>query len=107
MLDLCGWSVAALERGVTRAHLVPPSSGALIRELYTRDGAGTLVSRDLYEGIRPAGPNDLDAMVDLIEPLELDGTLVTRARGLLRQDIVKQYTRRDERRETFVVRLRI
>jgi hypothetical protein len=35
-----------LEQGVTRAHLVPPVGGALLKELYTLDGIGTLLSRD-------------------------------------------------------------
>ena len=46
------FSVEALRRGVARAHVVPPQSGDLLRELYTTDGAGTLIARDLYDGIR-------------------------------------------------------
>lgn len=34
-------------QGVARAHVVPPASGALLQELYTRDGAGLLISRDM------------------------------------------------------------
>lgn len=34
-------------QGVSRAHVVPPTSGALLQELYTRDGAGLLISRDM------------------------------------------------------------
>ena len=37
--------VSVLEQGVTRAHLVPPVGGALLKELYTLDGIGTLLSR--------------------------------------------------------------
>ena len=54
MLDLCKHCVRALELGVTRAHLLPPTPGALIQELYTTDGIGTLISRDVYDGIRLA-----------------------------------------------------
>lgn len=34
-------------QGVPRAHVVPPTSGALLEEIYTRDGAGLLISRDM------------------------------------------------------------
>lgn len=85
--DMCAWSVYALEGGVVRAHFVPPTRGALLRELYTRDGAGTLVASDIYEGIRPATLSDLDRIVQLIEPLEKDGTLLRRPRDSLQSDI--------------------
>lgn len=83
----CALAVKALVDGVTRAHLIPPSRGALLRELYTRDGAGTLIASDIYEGIRPATKKDFSRVVELIEPLELDGTLVTRHRNDLEQDL--------------------
>ena len=76
LLDLTHWCVSALEQGVTRAHLIAPTDGALLRELYTRDGAGTLISRDIYEGIRSATSSDIDSLVSLIAPLEIDGTLL-------------------------------
>jgi hypothetical protein len=54
-VNLVRFSVEALRRGVARAHVVPPQSGDLLRELYTTDGAGTLIARDLYDGIRKVG----------------------------------------------------
>lgn len=84
LVELC---VQALAAGVTRAHFVPPTRGALLRELYTRDGAGTLVAADIYEGIRPATSADLPRVVELIEPLEADGTLVQRPRDDLGLDL--------------------
>ena len=70
VLALCGHCVGALEQGVTRAHLVPPVGGALLKELYTLDGIGTLLSRDLYDGIRRAVPEDTPGIIELIQPLE-------------------------------------
>jgi hypothetical protein len=35
-----------------------------------RDGAGILVSRDVYEGIRQAQPSDVRAVEDIIRPFE-------------------------------------
>ena len=87
ILDLTDFCVAALEQGVTRAHLIAPTEGALLRELYTRDGAGTLISRDIYEGIRGAIPSDVDSLLTLITPLEDDGTLVIRSRPKLVEEV--------------------
>jgi amino-acid N-acetyltransferase len=87
LLDLTAWCVDALEQGVTRAHLVAPTDGALLRELYTRDGAGTLISRDIYEGIRGATLGDIDSLLSLVAPLEADGTLLPRARPKLEDEV--------------------
>ena len=61
-----GWCVASLERGVKRAHIISPINGALLQELYTRDGGGTLISRDIYEGIRVADVQDVQGIFELI-----------------------------------------
>ena len=58
VLQLCRHCVRALELGVTRTHILPPTPGALIQELYTTDGIGTLMSRDVYDGIRLATAGD-------------------------------------------------
>jgi len=91
MLHMCGECVYALERGVTRAHLLPPTPGALIQELYTADGMGTLITKDLYDGIRLATPADVPGIVELITPLELKGILITRDRGKLARDVHKGF----------------
>lgn len=87
MLLKIGWSTFALEKGVRRAHIIAPTGGALLQELYTRDGSGTLISRDLYEGIRPANVNDVAGIYDLIHPLVRLGTLIPRSRSTLEKDI--------------------
>jgi amino-acid N-acetyltransferase len=47
-LQKIGHSVASLQNGVLRAHLISPSrDGSLLKELFTRDGSGMLISRDL------------------------------------------------------------
>eukprot|EP00559_Dactyliosolen_fragilissimus_P005387 CAMPEP_0184867584 /NCGR_PEP_ID=MMETSP0580-20130426/27144_1 /TAXON_ID=1118495 /ORGANISM="Dactyliosolen fragilissimus" /LENGTH=723 /DNA_ID=CAMNT_0027367963 /DNA_START=105 /DNA_END=2273 /DNA_ORIENTATION=+ len=86
-----GWATSALEQGVKRAHIIAPSNGALLQELYTRDGSGTLISRDLYEGIRNADVNDVAGIFDLIEPLILTGTLVNRPKNVLEKDVSSYY----------------
>ena len=58
--------------------------GGLLLELYSRDGVGTMISTDFYEGIRPALPADTDAIAALLAPLAAAG--ITRRRS--RQEIV-------------------
>lgn len=78
----------AVTGGVHRAHLVPRQiDGGLLLELFTRDGVGTLVSEDPFEGVRPATFDDVAGLLDLIEPLEHDGMLVRRSREMLEMDI--------------------
>ena len=78
----------AASNGVGRAHLLDASvDGALIKELFTRDGCGTLVTRETYETLRGARIEDVGGILELIEPLEADGTLVRRSRELLETEI--------------------
>ena len=78
----------AASNGVGRAHLLDANvDGALIKELFTRDGCGTLVTRETYETVRGARIEDVGGILELIEPLEADGTLVRRSRELLETEI--------------------
>jgi amino-acid N-acetyltransferase len=97
MLVKIGWSMHALEKGVKRVHIITPENGSLLQELYTRDGAGTMISGDLYDGIREAKVSDVSAIYDLISPLIKQGTLVDRPRTTLEKDISQYhvYTRDD------------
>jgi len=78
----------ACRGGVNRAHLISRTiDGALLLELYTRDGIGTLVSADNYEGLRTATIDDIGGIMELITPLEEQGVLVKRSREQLELDI--------------------
>ena len=90
-LQLCRHCVRALELGVTRTHILPPAPGALIQELYTTDGIGTLITRDVYDGIRLAAAEDIPNILTLIEPLETRGVLVKRAPEVLARDVDSGY----------------
>lgn len=81
------WATQALQgvSSVRRAHLCAPD--AILEELYTRDGSGILISRDLYEDVRPARVTDVSAMYDLIHPLVQTGTLVERTKAMLERDV--------------------
>jgi amino-acid N-acetyltransferase len=78
----------ACRGGVRRVHLVSRQiDGALLLELYTRDGTGTLVTADNYEGLRTAVIDDIGGIMELISPLEQQGVLVKRSREQLELDI--------------------
>ncbi|XP_020097803.1 probable amino-acid acetyltransferase NAGS1, chloroplastic isoform X3 [Ananas comosus] len=65
--------------GVQRVHIVDGTlGGALLLELFTRDGVGTMVARDVYEGTRMARAEDLPGIKRIIQPLEESGVLVQR-----------------------------
>jgi len=81
-------AVAACQAGVERSHLVSfESDGALLRELYSRDGVGTMVAGDRYDDVRVANPEDLGGVLALIEPLAEVGLLVARSREAIELDI--------------------
>lgn len=83
-----GWSTTALKRGVKRVHLLDRTlNGALLLELFTRDGCGTMIAGDNYETLRQARIDDISGLMQLIAPLEQDGTLVHRPREQLELDI--------------------
>ena len=78
----------ACDGGVARAHIVnAQEDGSVLKELYTRDGAGTMIYRDSYETIRRARIEDVAGVLSLIEPLEESGVLVKRSRELLETEI--------------------
>ncbi|KAL6227495.1 hypothetical protein ACLB2K_001452 [Fragaria x ananassa] len=65
--------------GVQRVHLLDGTKGGvLLLELFKRDGMGTMVASDVYEGTRMARVSDLSGIRQIIRPLEAAGTLVTR-----------------------------
>lgn len=81
-------AIESCRGGVPRAHLVSrQSDGSLLRELFTRDGIGTLVTSQTFEGVRPAVRSDIGGILALIEPLEEQGILVRRSRKMLENDI--------------------
>lgn len=79
---------AACRNGVARSHLIGfVEDGALLRELFTREGAGTLLSHHGSEIIRQATIEDVGGILELITPLEKSGVLVKRSRELLETEI--------------------
>jgi amino-acid N-acetyltransferase len=81
-------AVSACVGGVRRAHILDRRiDGALLLELFTRDGIGTMVTAELYEGTRRAVIDDIGGLLELIKPLEEAGVLVPRSRELLEIEV--------------------
>jgi amino-acid N-acetyltransferase len=78
----------ACEQGVQRCQIISYSDDcALLEELFTHDGSGTLVANDEYEQARVADIEDVGGILELIEPLEHEGILLKRSRELLETEI--------------------
>jgi amino-acid N-acetyltransferase len=80
--------VKACRGGVERSHILPFAvDGALLMEVYTHDGIGTMVVDEKLESLREATADDIGGILQLIEPFEQDGTLVKRDRTEIERDI--------------------
>jgi amino-acid N-acetyltransferase len=81
-------AIKACKGGASRVHLISHHlDGAMLLELFTRDGIGSMVTRDPLEQLREATIADVGGILHLIEPLEADGTLVKRSREMLEIEI--------------------
>ncbi len=82
------YCVKACEGGVERSHILPyATDGALLLEVFTHDGVGTMVVDEKLESLREATADDVGGILQLIEPFERDGTLVRRERTEIERDI--------------------
>jgi len=83
-------AVKACRSGVRRSHLISyQEDGALVQELFSRDGIGTQVVMESAEQVRRATINDIGGILELIRPLEQQGILVRRSREQLEMEIDK------------------
>lgn len=74
--------------GIRRVHILNrKQDGALLQELFTRDGIGTLINADRYERTRQATIDDVAGILELIRPLEESDILVRRSREHLEMEI--------------------
>jgi amino-acid N-acetyltransferase len=80
--------VKACEGGVERSHMLPFNvDGAILQEVFTHDGIGTMVVDEKLESLREASADDVGGILALIEPFERDGSLVKRSRTEIERDI--------------------
>lgn len=85
---LLAGAIEACLGGVPRVHLLDRrTDGALLLELFTRDGVGTLLMDRPFESLRRARPGDVGGITELIGPVEQQGMLVRRSRDMLEAGI--------------------
>ncbi|MDO4936989.1 MAG: amino-acid N-acetyltransferase [Sutterellaceae bacterium] len=83
-----GFALRALKAGVDRVHVVPWSvDGALLTELFTHKGLGTMIAEEDMDSIRQATADDVGGLIKLLEIYEADGTLVKRPREKIEREI--------------------
>lgn len=83
-------AIQACRHGVHRCHLISyQENGALLQELFSRDGIGTQIVMESAEQVRSATIDDIGGILELIVPLEQQGILVRRSREQLEMEIDK------------------
>lgn len=81
-------AIRACNQGVARTHLISRHiDGAIIQELFTHNGIGTMVTELPLETMRQANIDDVGGILKLIEPLENEGILVRRGRERIEMEI--------------------
>jgi amino-acid N-acetyltransferase len=81
-------AIRACDHGVARTHLIcRHTDGAILQELFTHEGIGTMVTEMPMELMRQAEIGDVGGLLQLIEPLEAEGILVKRGRERLEMEI--------------------
>lgn len=80
--------IQGCKQGIERNHLINfEEDGALLQELFSRDGSGILLSETAFETIENATIEDVGGIMALLRPLEQKGILVKREREKLEQEI--------------------
>jgi amino-acid N-acetyltransferase len=73
-------AVRASRAGVERVHIIDGrEEGAVLRELFSNMGAGTMIYADEYESIRPLRSKDIPDILRLMDPLMQQGILLRRS----------------------------
>ncbi len=81
-------SIAACDAGIDRTHLLDQAEdGAIVRELFSKDGTGVMLTATSYDELHPASGEDIAGILALIRPLEQQGHLVERSREKLELEI--------------------
>lgn len=81
---------SALDSGkkINRIHLMNQDNpSALLLELFSRDGLGTLIYTDRYHQLRTAQLDDVVSILNLIHPLQQQGILSERTQASIELDI--------------------
>ena len=88
----------AVENNISRVQILSGNrDGDLLRELFTRHGAGTSIAQAPFTNIRPANERDISAITAMIRPLEAKGILLPRSRSYLEEHIKEFYVLENDR----------
>ena len=72
-------ALTACRKGTERAHVVDGRmEGAILREIFSNLGIGTMVYGNDYESIRPMKADDIGDVLRLMQPLMQEGILIKR-----------------------------
>jgi len=72
-------ALKASQEGIHRVHIIDGrQEGAVLKEIYSNLGVGTMIYTDEYDSIRPLHSGDLPDILRLMEPLMQKGVLVRR-----------------------------
>jgi amino-acid N-acetyltransferase len=92
-------AVRACEAGVARTHLISRhTDGAILHELFSDDGIGSMVVESTLYTLHGATINDVGGILQLLQPLEAEGILVRRNRELLEREIGRFVVMKHDRR---------
>ncbi len=81
-------AIRAVREGVKRAHLISRHvDGALLIELFTHHGIGSMIVLESPDKLRDAALADIDGILAIIDPLVAQGILVKRDRTQLEKEI--------------------
>jgi amino-acid N-acetyltransferase len=92
-------AVQACEAGVARTHLISRHvDGAILQELFSDVGIGSMVVKGALNALRGATINDVGGILQLLQPLETSGMLVRRGRDRLEREIERFVVLEHDRR---------
>ncbi len=81
LLSKLRYGALACQEGVPRVHIVDGTQDeALLAELFSNEGVGTMIHADDYQQIRKAHPSDIPAVLSMMQQSVEDAALVARTR---------------------------
>jgi amino-acid N-acetyltransferase len=85
-LNLVRLACQVCESGVPRVHVVDGRiDGAVLKEIFSSEGAGTMIYADEHAGIRPMRLEDIPQALRIMQPAVEKGILVQRSAELLEE----------------------
>ncbi|MCW0219191.1 MAG: amino-acid N-acetyltransferase, partial [Prosthecobacter sp.] len=88
LLSKLRYAALACQEGVPRVHIVDGNQDeALLSELFSNEGVGTMIHADDYQQIREAYPSDIPSLLSMMQQSMDDAALVPRTREQIQSNI--------------------